>query len=238
MISDIFPRVNRFKIAIGLTLIPMMLGGWGSVWGQEKSLKPGINKSFQNPDVDAFIRRFEIESREVYHNRDAIVNAMDLSPGMDAADIGAGTGFFSLLMAEKTGPEGTIFAVDIAQKFLDHIDRSSSQAGLKNIKTVLGKERSVNLPHESIDLAYICDTYHHFEYPFSMLESIHNALRPGGRLVIVDFERVKGISETWVLGHVRVGKGTVTDEVKDSGFELVKEDPFMEEQYFLVFRKR
>ncbi len=100
------------------------------------------------------------------------------------------------------------------------------------------KENTVNLPPESIDLAYICDTYHHFEYPFYMLESIHKALRPEGRLVIVDFERIKGISQTWILGHVRGGKGTVTDEVKDSGFDLVKEDPFMEEQYFLVFRKR
>ena len=238
MISGNFPRAKRIAVFIGIILIPLVFGGWGTAWSQEKSLKPGINKSFQNPDVDAFLLRFEIESREVYHNRDAIVKAMDLSPGMDAADIGAGTGFFSLLMAEKVGPEGTIFATDIAQNFLDHIDRTSSQAGFKNIKTVLGKEKSVNLPPESIDLAYICDTYHHFEYPFYMLDSIQKALRPGGRLVIVDFERVKGISETWVLGHVRSGKGTVTDEVKDSGFELVKEDPFMEEQYFLVFRKR
>ncbi len=238
MIFDNFSRARRFTILIGYTLTFIILGLSSSALGQEISVKPGINKSFQNPDVDAFLRRFEIESREVFHNRDAIVNAMELSNGMDVADIGAGTGFFSLLMAKKVGPEGIVYANDLAQNFLDHIEKAADEMGLQNVETVKGGEKSVNLPPNSIDLAYICDTYHHFEYPVFMVESIHEALRPGGRLVIVDFERVKGISQDWVLGHVRCGKGTVTDEVKDTGFEFVKEDPFMEEQYFIVFRKK
>jgi len=99
-------------------------------------------------------------------------------------------------------------------------------------------ERSTKLPAESVDLVYICDTYHHFEYPEDTLASIHQALRPGGQLIIVDFERVKGIQVNWILNHVRCGKGTVTDEVKNAGFDFVEEVDLMAEQYVLRFEKR
>ncbi len=238
MIPHKLSRASRFKIFTGLTLLLALLGSSIFVVGQEKSLKPGINKNFQNPDPDKYIERFEIESREVYHNREAIVEAMSLSEGMDVADIGAGTGFFSRMIANKVGPDGSVFAGDIAKNFLAHIEQTARDEGINNITTVLGGEKSTNLAPNSIDLAYICDTYHHFEYPVFMLESIHGALRPGGRLIIVDFERVEGTTKEWILGHVRCGKGTVTDEVKDAGFDLLKEVSFMEEQYYLIFQKK
>ena len=193
MIPDKNSRASRFKAFTGITLAIILLGSSTLGLGQEKSLRPGINESYQNPDVEKFIQRFEIESREIYHNREAIIDAMGLSKGMDAADIGAGTGFFSLMMAQRVGPEGSVYANDIAENFLDHINKTSKEAGLKNIKTVLGEDKSTNIPPNSIDLAFICDTYHHFEYPVYMLESLREALRPGGKLVIVDFKRVQGI---------------------------------------------
>lgn len=224
-------RARSVAIAV-VCLVPL------GVYAQEASVKPGINDNFRDPNPDSFISIFESESREIFHHRHDIVAALDLEEGLDVADVGAGTGFFSLMIAREVAPSGTVYAVDIAQKFLDHIQKSLADESITNVKTVLCTDRSTELEPESVDLVFVSDTYHHFEYPYDTLESIHKALRPDGVLVIIDFERVKGITAQWAYNHVRGGKGTVTDEVKDAGFELVEEVPMMEEQYFLKFKKR
>jgi len=206
---------------------------------QEQSVKPGINDSFKDPDVDKYIAMFEGESREIYKHRNDIVAALGLKPGMNVADIGAGTGFFSRMFALEVAPAGTVYAVDIAENFVEHIGAMAKKEGIANIKPSICSERSVDLPENSVDVAFICDVYHHFEFPFDSMASLHKALRPGGRVVIVDFERIAGVSTDWTLDHVRCGKGTVTDEVKDSGFDLVEEKNLgMAGQYVLVFQKR
>lgn len=207
---------------------------------QEQSVKPGINDNFKSADldVDEYVGIFEGEDRAIFAHRHDIVEALNLEPGMDVADIGAGTGFFSRMFAPHVGPKGKVFAVDIAENFVKHIKKTAKDEGIKNLKAVLCDDHSVKLKKNSVDLVFICDVYHHFEFPVDSLASIHKALRPGGTLVIVDFERVKGVSEEWVLGHVRCGKGTVTDEVKDAGFDFIEEVPMMEGQYVRKFKKR
>lgn len=205
---------------------------------QEQSVKPGINDNFQDPNIKQFTAMFEGESREIFAHRVEIVDALKLEPGMDVADVGAGTGFFSIMMGDRVGEEGTVYAVDIAENFIEHIDKRAKEEGLKNVKPVLCDARSTKLKPESVDLVFVCDTYHHFEHPWDTLASIHQAIRKDGRLVVVDFERIKGISSDWTLDHVRCGKGTVTDEIKDAGFDFVEEVKLMDEQYVLVFKKR
>ncbi len=206
---------------------------------QEQSVKPGINDNFKDPDVSFYVNLFEGEDRAIFEYRNEILDVLQLKKRTDVADIGAGTGFFSRMMAHKVGRRGKVYAVDIAENFIEHIDELSKKEGLKNIEAIVCSERSVDLPENSIDVAFICDVYHHFEYPLDSMASLHKAMRPGGRLVIVDFERVKGVSRDWTLGHVRCGKGTVTDEVKDAGFDFVEEvDLGMDEQWVRVFRKR
>jgi len=205
---------------------------------QEQSVKPGINDRWEDPDLDDIVPLLEREDRSIYKYRHAIVAALGLEPGMDAADVGSGTGFLTLLMAREVGPEGKVYAGDIAQKSLDLITQRAAEQGIANLETVLGTHRSTNLKPASVDLLLVCDTYHHFEYPEDMLASIRQALRRDGRFVIVDFERVSGVTDDRFLEHVRAGKGTFTDELRDAGFELEKEIPLMKGQYFLVFRKR
>lgn len=208
-------------------------------FAQQQSVKPGINDSFKDPDVDKYIAMFEGESREIYKHRNEIVDAVGLKPGMNVADVGAGTGFFSRMFALAVAPQGTVYAVDIADNFVEHIGAMAKKENIANIMASVCSERSVDLPENSIDVAFICDVYHHFEYPYDSMSSIHKALRPGGRVVIVDFERIVGVSNDWTLDHVRCGKGTVTDEVKDSGFDLLEEkDLGMQGQYVLIFQKR
>lgn len=209
---------------------------------QEKTRVPdGINDRFKDPDlkVDEWLQRFEVESREVYAARDQVLKACEIRPGERIADVGAGTGFYSRLFAKRTGWDGWVYSVDIAPKFLQHIAKRATADGIENLTTVLGTDVSIRLPPESVDLIFICDVYHHFEHPEKSLASIHRALKPGGRLVLIDFDRIPGVSREWLLGHVRAGKDVFKQEVVDANFEFEGEVDIegFEENYLLRFTK-
>jgi 2-polyprenyl-3-methyl-5-hydroxy-6-metoxy-1,4-benzoquinol methylase len=142
---------------------------------QDQSVKPGINDKFldSNLKVDEWMQKFETESREIFQQREKILAAVGLKRGMKVADIGAGTGLFTIPFAKAVGPEGKVYAVEIARKFLEHIHSRAQQAKMANVETVLCTERSVELPEASVDLAFICDVYHHFEFPKASLASLH-----------------------------------------------------------------
>ncbi len=219
-------------------------GGAGSDQApiREKSVKPGSNKSFIDPDldVDSYIKRFEIESREVYVARKEITAACDLKEGISVADIGAGTGLFTRIFSAEVGSDGKVFAVDIAARFVEHIQNEAKESNRKNVIAIQCAENSVNLPANSIDTAFICDVYHHFEFPKSTLSSLHRAIKDGGQLIVVDFDRIPGKSREWMLGHVRAGKEAFRKEIEEAGFVLVKELKIdgLKENYFLKFRKK
>ena len=127
--------------------------------------------------------------------------------------------------------------MDIAPKFIEHIEKTCKEAGPKNVTGVVCKPDSAGLPEGSVDLVFICDTYHHFEFPFKTMASIHTALRPGGQLVLIDFHRVEGKGYEWVLGHVRAGQTVFVQEIVSSGFKKVGEEKFLKENYFVRFEK-
>jgi len=208
---------------------------------QEESVNPGINKGYKDPklDVTKMVERFELESREIYLNREAIVAACEIQAGSTIADVGAGTGFFSRMFSKSVGKDGWVYAVDIAPPMVGHIVKEAAAQNISNISGVVCAENSVSLPANSVDLIFICDTYHHFEFPKSTLASIHKALRPGGRLVVIDFERIEGKSRDWVVGHVRAGKEVFRAETQDAGFDFKEEKAIQgfKENYFLVFKK-
>lgn len=190
----------------------------------EDSVKPGINTPYLDPrlDVQAFTERFEGESREVYVAREAIVEAIGLDTGDIVADVGAGTGLFLGYLSRAVGDEGRVVAVDIAEPFIAHLNQRAEDEGLGNVDVRLCGEASVDLPARSVDLMFLCDVYHHFEFPRSTMGSIHFALREGGEVIVVDFERIPGVTRPWVLGHVRAGKDEVIREMESFGFELVE----------------
>ena len=208
----------------------------------EKNVRPQINKGFLSPklDIKKSLKKFEGESREIFVHRHRIVRHLDITPGMAVADIGAGTGLFLELLARQTGRDGKVYAVDIAPKFVSFLEKRSREKGLPQVEAVLCKRDSVELAEASIDLAFVCDTYHHFEYPRSTLATIHHALRPGGRLVVVDFERLPTQSRKWVLNHVRAGKKVFTAEIEAAGFLLEDEVVVngLRENYLLRFRRK
>jgi ubiquinone/menaquinone biosynthesis C-methylase UbiE len=208
---------------------------------QDASVKPGINEKFLDPklNVEEWTQKFETESREIFHERDRIVDAIGLQPGMVMADIGAGTGLFTLHFARAVGEEGKVYAVEIARNFIEHIRGRAARAGASNVETVLCTEKSVELPEASLDLAFICDVYHHFEYPQATLATLHRALKPGGTLVLIDFKRIPGESSEFVMNHVRAGQEVFEAEIIAAGFEKTGEvEGILEENYFVKFRRR
>lgn len=219
-------------------LIGAVLAWCGPTWAQEKSVKPGINDSFKNPDPKEFVERFEVESREVYLHRDKIVAACRLRPGQTVADIGAGTGLFTRLFAPVVGPTGRVIAVDIAREFLLHIKDTAADLGQTNVETLLCTADSTELQENTVDVAFICDTYHHFEFPQKTMASLHRALKPGGRVIVVDFKRLPGVSREWTLNHVRAGQEVFEREIVDAGFKKTREETkLLEENYFVEFTK-
>ena len=207
-----------------------------SLTAQEKSVRPGINDTFRDPDPKQFTERFEIESREVFAKRAEILKAIGLKPTDVVADIGAGTGLFTRLFAAQLGPEGRVIAVDIARKFLDHIEVTCRERNLRNVETLLCTDDSTQLPPGSVDVAFICDTYHHFEFPQKTMTSLRKAMKPGGRVIVVDFRRVEGESTEWTMNHVRAGQEVFEAEITEAGFRRVNEvQGLLKENYMLVF---
>lgn len=207
-----------------------------SATAQETSVRPGINDTFKESDVSQFVERFEREGREVYDQRTRIMEACELKPGMTVADVGAGTGLFTRLLSKSVGETGQVFAVDITEKFVEHIQAMAKKEGLENVEGVVCQPDFVNLPPASVDLVFICDTYHHFEFPFKTMASIRRALKPGGRVVLVEFSRIEGESSDFILEHVRAGQDVFAEEITRSGFRQTKEvKGFFETSYLLHF---
>lgn len=203
---------------------------------QQESVRPGINDSFRDPDPQKFAARFEVESREVFAKRVEIVAELGLKPGMVIADVGAGTGLFTREFAARLGRDGRVLAVDISENFLEHIRRTVREKGLLNVETVLCTDDSTKLPQGSVDAVFICDTYHHFEYPAKTMTSVRKALRPGGKVYVIDFHRIEGKSSEWTMNHVRAGQEVFEAEILEAGFRRLRQvEGVLSDNYMLVF---
>lgn len=206
--------------------------------GELVSVRPGINdRYFEDGAVDTWTDILERERREVIAHRDEIVAALGLTAGTRVADIGSGTGAFVSDLSAGVGPEGKVYAVDIVPSFLDHLRAKAEAEGLANLEVVEATPTDASLPEASVDLLFMCDVYHHIEYPAAYLETLHRALAPGGRFVIVEFDRVPGKTSERMLKHVRQDKPTLIAEMKAAGFVVEREIesiPF-DENYMLVF---
>ena len=230
-----FIILARTGICSALALVVLL--GSVTAYAEEPNVRPGINRYYQDPDWQQWVNTFERQGREVYDRRHLIVDAAGVVPGQVVADVGAGTGLFTRLFARKVGLQGRVYAVDISRPFVENILRSAREQGLTNVEGVVNSHKDVSLPPGSIDLAFLVDTYHHFEYPMSMLSSIHQALKPGGRLIVIDFRRDPGHSSRWVMGHVRAGRDTVIEEITRAGFRLIDDKPLLRTNYYLEFRR-
>ncbi|MCE3018253.1 MAG: class I SAM-dependent methyltransferase [Pirellula sp.] len=240
----IFLLVLTVISTYGFGQVPSTAEATKSEEKRAENIPSGINDSFLDPNmnVEQFIKRFEVESREVFACRAQILEAIQLKPGMAVADVGSGTGLYLRPLSRSVGDDGKVYAIDIAPKFVKHLRDRANDEMLGNVEVVLCSDRDINLKGNSIDRAFLCDVYHHFEYPEGSLKSIYRAMRTGGKLILVDFHRAPDVSperKQWLQGHIRAPLETFKQEIIDAGFrfdEQVAIDGFSE-NYLLRFTK-
>jgi ubiquinone/menaquinone biosynthesis C-methylase UbiE len=199
-----------------------------------------MNDKFTRPDieVDKWVERFENRSRDVFIHRSEIVNSLNIKAGMSVADVGAGTGAFIGLFNSKVGKTGRVYAVDISSGFVEFMNERARIEKWHQVSAVLGEMEKTTLAANSVDLIFVCDTYHHFENPEAMLKDFKNVLKEKGELAIVDFDRIEGKSRPWVLEHISKSKQEYINEIESHGFKLLKEEKTqMKENFVLRFVK-
>ncbi|MBM3770086.1 MAG: methyltransferase domain-containing protein [Acidimicrobiia bacterium] len=175
------------------------------------------------------------EERDIEEAPDIALAALDLKPGMTVADIGAGSGYMTVRMAKLVGLAGKVYAEDIQPQMIDILKRRLERDKVTNVVPVLGTIDDPKLPAESIDLMLLVDVYHEFSEPVKMLAGMRAALKPGGRLVLLEY-RKEDPTVPIRLEH----KMTVAEakrEVEAAGFTLTKVDGRLPRQHILIFTK-
>jgi len=183
--------------------------------------------------ASAYIQSLEDPAREEWQRPEEVVEELALKPGDSVADIGAGSGYFTVRLARVVGAGGKVYAVDIDHDMLEYLERRRKEEHLQNIQTVLADPHDPKLPPSSVDLVFICDTLHHISGRAKYYPLLARALKPGGRLVNIDFHK-----QPLPIGppvEMKIAKKEVIKEVEAAGFRLVREFDFLKYQYFLVF---
>jgi len=184
---------------------------------------------FDNPEEWA--KSFDDPSRDEWQMPAKVIEALQLRPGLKVADIGAGTGYFTMRLA-KSPAAPTVFAVDIEKGMVAHIQQRAMHDGLKNIVGVVAATDRANLP-EPVDLVLIVDTYHHIPNRVAYFAALKASMRPGGRLAIIDFRKgaPAGPPEEFRFTPDQIGA-----ELAKAGFSLETSHDFLPRQMFLVYR--
>jgi SAM-dependent methyltransferase len=178
----------------------------------------------------------ERPEREKEEQPKKLLKVLDLKPGLIVADIGAGSGYHSFRMAEKVGPKGKVLAVDIQKEMLDIIRRRMEKEKVDNIKPILGTEADPKLPADGVDLILLVDVYHEFAFPYEMTEAMVKALKPGGRLVFVEF-RMEDPKVPIKLVH-KMTEDQVLKEMKPHPLKHVKTVTSLPWQHVIFFERK
>jgi cyclopropane fatty-acyl-phospholipid synthase-like methyltransferase len=184
-------------------------------------------------DAETWAEEFDDPARDVWQKPDEILDTLQLAQTARVADIGAGTGYFSVRIAKRV-PNGKVFAVDIEPDMLRHLGERAHREHLHLLQPVLASANSPNLP-EPVDVALIVDTYHHIDDRVAYFSRLKSSLLPSGRLAIVDF---KTDAPEGPPPQLRIPPEEVIAELEQAGYALVAKHDFLPRQYFLVFRVR
>ena len=178
----------------------------------------------------------ERPEREQEERPDLLMPALKIKPGEAVADIGAGTGYYTRRLAKLVGPEGTIYAVEIQPEMLDLLTNNMAKEGIHNIKPVLGTTKNPRLPSSSVDLILMVDVYHEFDYPYEMVSNMTAALKPGGRMVFVEF---RGEDPDVQIKPVhKMTEAQVRKEMAVHPLTWVETHKILPRQHIIVFQKK
>ena len=171
-------------------------------------------------------------ARDSWQEPQAVIAALAIRPGEQIADLGAGDGYFTWYLAEAVGAEGRVYAVDVDADVIEDIESASAERGLANVQVILCEVDDALLPEAGTDLVFICNTYHHLEGRPAYFRRLRAALRPDGRIAVVDFDDESLFRR--LSGHC-VARDEVVHEMEAAGYEIVAEHDFLSKQIFVVF---
>lgn len=193
------------------------------------------NRDVHGPaDVEAYIRHLESAERDAWQRPDEVIAYLQLSPSAWVADVGCGPGYFTRRLARAV-PQGVVFAIDVEPRQLDRLNEHLTREGLANVVPVLAPPADPRLPPRLFDLVFVVDTYHHLPDRVRYLERLRDALRPGGRIVIVDYHK-RELPVGPPPDH-KLDREVVLEEASRAGLVLIDEPTFLPYQYFLVFQR-
>jgi len=199
--------------------------------------RDGIGKRYQGREIAQVMGHLgaswlDRPEREREERTDLLLEALSLKPTDVVADIGAGTGFFTFLMAPEVA-KGKVLAVDIQPEMIQYLNEGKATHKAMNVQPILGTESDPKLPANSIDLAILIDAYHEFSYPREMMGHIASALKPGGRVVLVEYRAEDPTVQIKELHKLSVAQAT--KEMKAAGLKLLKNDDRLPQQHIMFF---
>ena len=209
----------------------------GPVFAQQHGgQKPGamghMDHKFDDPE--RYARSFDDPARDAWQMPSRVIEALALKPGQKVADIGAGTGYFSVRLA-RAAAAPKVFAVDLEPKMVEHLTKRAAAEGLKNITAVQASPASPNLP-EPVDVVLVIDTYHHIADRPAYFAALKSKLTPGGRVAIVDFK--KGGGGDGPPDEFRFTPAQISGELAQAGYVLEQSHDFLPRQHYLIYRTK
>jgi arsenite methyltransferase len=174
-------------------------------------------------------------NRDEWQQPEKIIATLKIQPGAIIADLGSGGGYFTFRLAEAAGPTGKVYAVDVDPDMVDLIAKAAKEKATANIEPVLAKPGDPLLPKAGVDLIFTSNTYHHIDNRVAYFGNLRQALRPGGRIAIIDFDR-----RAWLEGLLRhyTPSEFIEREMEQAGFTLDQELDFLDRQSFLIFKPK
>ena len=188
------------------------------------------------PQASENVPFFDRPERAAEEKSDDLVKALDIRDGARIADIGAGTGYFTWRLAQSVGPTGKVIAVDIQPGMLKLAAEIVKRHGLGNVDFVLAKENDPRLPERSLDMVFIAHSYHEFSEPEMIMEAVRRSLKPGGRLVVVEYAKEKKSAPASPLHKMSFDE--IRSEIEPIGFDLDRILDFLPVQHGLIFTVR
>jgi arsenite methyltransferase len=187
-------------------------------------------------DSRAYISMLEDPGRDAYQKPHEVIAALAMKEGETIADIGSGSGYFTLRLARHVGEQGRIYAVDVNPDMVVYLNRKIRDLNLRNVVTVLAAPDDPLLSDASVDRFFICDTWHHIPNQAQYLALLRKMLKPGGQVVMIDFQRRELPVGPPVA--MKIAREDLVRQMQEAGFQLSQEHTFLPYQYFLVFTVR